>query len=1036
MTPAVHPTLAQAAEPIVEGRWTIDPQVSPYLLAAGMLAAGVAVFYLYRAQRRVASGVAIAALTVIRVLLVALVFAMLLGVGWVFSRTGRSDGTLWLVLDASQSMDRPDPHASPVEKLRWADALGLLPAGVRPAAADRQAARLAALQGDLLYFQALTGQPVEERDAKAKVEEMARGLKRWNSLLTDVAEAVDKDAADKGGSVGGDPDVSRSLRSAADTAARGIEKVEARSRPEETAGDLPWAELAVTLRRAGEALTGRADKADQALLDRDDPRVVGAVEKVGKMTRAELARDVVGRQGKRGPAGSGNGGFEELFPKQKLKVVAFGDAPQVTIPEQNQAGQAVRSALAKPAAPVTDLSAGLQAVYDQVGQGEPAAVVVVSDGRQTRGDADAAEVVRRLAGRGVRVYALALGTDRVAPDAAVEAIDAPDWVFKGDTVKLTALVRLDNLAGKTVQVELHRVRTVDGAPQDTLVDTKEVRVQRDRDVVSFTEKKDALPEPGLYDYRVVIKDVPDEVVTANNAQVARVWVKEDKLAVLMIEDQPRWEFRYAANYLARDNRVRLQTMLLQPARIGYDPDPRKNIAPPPPRKPTTDDADARQDFQVLPETQEEWYRWEVIVLGDVPPERIPRPQQEMIVKAVRDRGATLVVLAGPLAMPAAWGTGRGEYPLAELFPCDPSPDWTPGVLGAHLKVGYHPAVAPDGERHPLTQFGIEDEQNRRVWDTIGRDPNLAWYWHSEYTQAKGGASVIWSIADDLPGSSRAAAAANPADANAGPTALELARRRALLATMNAGLGKVMYLAGDATWRLRQVHGVNYHERFWGQVVRWSVDAALPGGGRLVRFGSDKPRYVGGEQAVVTTQVRNKDLVPQPGLKVKVQARALATAVEPGSTSKTLVDAEMTEVPGAPGRYQAVLASMPAGQVELSLKGPEVERLLADDPKATQRTLAVEVVKTLNLEMKNVNADWRSLASLSAAGGGAALNGAYADVLAGHVPELNYTTTTAEQIGLFTDPRERYARVSHWAFLVAFVTLATAEWVIRKMAGLV
>ena len=33
--------------------------------------------------------------------------------------------------------------------------------------------------------------------------------------------------------------------------------------------------------------------------------------------------------------------------------------------------------------------------------------------------------------------------------------------------------------------------------------------------------------------------------------------------VLIIEDQPRWEYRYLANYLQRDQRVKLQTILLR-----------------------------------------------------------------------------------------------------------------------------------------------------------------------------------------------------------------------------------------------------------------------------------------------------------------------------------------------------------------------------------------------------------------------------------------------------------------------------------------
>jgi len=53
-----------------------------------------------------------------------------------------------------------------------------------------------------------------------------------------------------------------------------------------------------------------------------------------------------------------------------------------------------------------------------------------------------------------------------------------------------------------------------------------------------------------------------------------------------------------------------------------------------------------------------------------------------------------------------------------------------------------------------------------------------------------------------------------------------------------------------------------------------------------------------------------------------------------------------------------------------------------------------------------------------------------------VPRLNYQTERVEQVGLFTAPGDRYARLSHWVFLAAFVALAGTEWIIRKAAGLV
>lgn len=1053
MPPQELTFLAQA-EPVVKTDWNVLPQLSPWLLGLFFVLSAAAAIYLYKAQRRVASRGAVVALTTIRTLLILLMFLVLLGPGCVFTRTGKSNGTLWLMIDQSQSMDRPDPQATPVEKLRWADALGLLPDGARPGALDRHAARLNVLRADVTYFQNLTAVPVEAKDHRKRVEEVVRGLKRWNSQLTGVADAVDVDPTVKD-PVAPDANVSKTLRSTADTVARAIEKFDTRRKPEDTQHDLAWNDVRVAIGEAAGRLAEAADKADQAIVARNDPKVAEAINKVGKTTRAELAERAITQRRKTGSGtgGSGTGGFDELMPKQSVKVMGFGERPQAMIPEDpDKAKQTVRTALEKPAAPVTDVASGLQAIHDQVSQDEPVSVVLVSDGRQNRRDADSAEAVRRLTARGVRVYALALGTPQVAPDAAVETVDAPDWVFKGDTLKVTSLMRLDGLVGKTVTAELHRTRVAGGKPpaggaEDTLIESREIKVDRERDTVSFAERKESLPEPGLYDYRVRIKAVPDEAVAANNSQTVRVSVKEDKLTVLMVEDQPRWEFRYVRSYLERDGRVRLQAMLLQPARIGWDPDPKRNIAPPPPRKPSTDEADGRTDFQVLPETQDEWYRWKFIVIGDVPPERLPKAQQEMIVKAVTDGGATLLVLSGPLNMPAAWGTSRQEHPLAALFPCEPSNEWTPARLQAHLKVGYHPVVAPDGEKHLLSQFGIDDEQTAQVWQTIGTDPNLAWYWHSEYTQARGGASVIWAIADGAAAGPAARPPPAASQANASPTTapsddpgkttpLEFAQRRALLATLNAGLGKVMYMSGDASWRLRQVDGTNYHDRFWGQVIRWVVGGDLPAGGRFVRFGSDKPRYVGGEQATVTARIVNTDLVPQRGLKVRVRARALGPAGKTDPAAEAVVDADMTEVPDAPGQYRATLGNLPAGQVELTLRGPEVEKLLADDPTATHKALTVEAANALNLEQRNVNADHRALGSLTSIGGGVTVGGAYADVLAEHIPELNYTTTSAEQVSLFADPKERYTRTAHWAFLAVFVGLISAEWIIRKMSGLV
>jgi hypothetical protein len=88
------------------------------------------------------------------------------------------------------------------------------------------------------------------------------------------------------------------------------------------------------------------------------------------------------------------------------------------------------------------------------------------------------------------------------------------------------------------------------------------------------------------------------------------------------------------------------------------------------------------------------------------------------------------------------------------------------------------------------------------------------------------------------------------------------------------------------------------------------------------------------------------------------------------------------------------------------------------------------------EGANLNTDFPALARVAEAGGGIAVRGPHADVLASHLPTLSQTSENVEELGLFSNPRHRPTRVAHWLFLVLFVGLLTAEWVIRKAGGLV
>jgi hypothetical protein len=989
----IHLLSLLADEPPVVSPLKIDPAVSIWLLLLIFAAAGVLIFYLYRAQRLIASPRAVIALTAIRIALLVLVLVLMLRPAWQWVRTSETTGTLWLLLDQSTSMNEKDPQSTPIERLRLASSLDLLPDTLHACQTDHTAAELWALRCEWTQLQP---SPANANDKQQTVTDeistLADTVDGWSKRLQDEVEKIQAGA------------VASQVRQIATESAAAGRQARSRSTFESANRDIPWRNITAELDAQVDALRNVATQEDTAFLaaHANDAAVTAALAKVAGDRRCDLAGGVLA-------TGSGAGaGMAPVLAARNTRLIAFSQQPQV-VPEGGKAdlSKAIQTAL-EPAGNATDVADGLRFVSQQIAPGEQASVLLVSDGRVNQGG-DVVEPARALAAQGAHVFTMLVGSEKIAVDAAVEPIDAPDWVYKDDTVRASAMIRLDGLAHKPVTIDFRR----DGeklAAQTITADSDHV-TQR----VTFTDKP---TDSKSYKYEIYAEPSPGESTLANNIQSARVAVKQDKLHILVIEDQPRWEYRYLTNYLLRDKRVLLQTVLLEPAHIA-------GIEPPAPTMAVATNTDTT-DCQILPATQDEWSGFDMIVIGDVAPESLSAEAQRNIAAAVRDRGTTLIILAGPLNMPSRYA----RTPLADLIPVSLGSNWSAEVLQSQLVHGFAPRPAPEGAGSLLCQLGLDEDSTAALWADA---PD--WYWHSEQTQAKPSATVLWQITDSKNNPNAPAAqpqtaspdSANLGNANAASDTLMAAREHALLATMSVGLGRVLYLASDSTWRFRQVDGSNLHERFWGQVIRWAAGNDLPAGGKFVRFGANKPHYVAGDNVSVTAHILGPDLTPLTGQDVQL----VATTADGHEVSVT----QMHDQPDLAGFYQANLPSLPAGQITLSLRGPQVEQLLNQDPTATQKTLTIAMQAQPNLEEQNINTDRSTMERIAQAGDGIMLTAADADTLAAHIPGLRKTVTTVQQAGIFTDPNDPNTRLTHWIFFGLFIALITAEWIVRKSAGM-
>ncbi len=458
-------------------------------------------------------------------------------------------------------------------------------------------------------------------------------------------------------------------------------------------------------------------------------------------------------------------------------------------------------------------------------------VVLLTDGRQN-GPSDPAPALDRLAALGVPVYPVMIGSTVPPRDAAIATVKAHESIFRGDVATVAATLKLDGYAGREVSVTLDRPG---GSPmRQTLVAPAGPGA---RPVVTFQVPLD---EIGNVPLSVAVGPMPGDSRADNDRRNFTVQVSDDKARVLLLDGDARWEFRYLRNALARDPRIALDSVVFhQPDSAGAIKPAYESTLPLQP-----DPAEKKPD---------PLGRFDAMIVGDVDPVDISSKDWDRLEAYVALRGGTLIVSAGPRhwAALAAHETLRKLLPIVEPD-LVPAARFSAGAAAAALPPGaaIEPAAGRDLTAWPMLQLGHEMDQNRIIWEGL---PRLPWLVAG---RSKPGATALLTVQDD---SSAVVMAAQP-----------------------YGLGKVLWIGTDGTWRFRFRVGDGYHHRFWGQVVRWASLGRLAAGNALVRFGPDRPRPREGES--VRLQARISDGVDGVGNDLLVAARVYKVDSQTGAAA--------------------------------------------------------------------------------------------------------------------------------------------------------
>ena len=986
---------------------------------------------LYNLERQTVSRRAGMGLAALRVALVLLVVVMLTQPVRSLELQHKLKRFVAVLLDDSASMHLADRQLTPSEKLRLGEMLSIVDSQ-RPSRLDAAWQQLERVrqklteEGDRL-------QGIKEPD---RPRQLAARRKEMSELLTKARETVAGQAGAIGAALAGKVGMDQRTRDLLNdakgkldayvrerigAAARIVEETDGAKLAQQYAALLDAVLRAATaLKEVNPRLSEAAGKLDTAFYDSLSAERRQKIDAVGLRARFDLAREVLLHKpvtdfaaGKTDPSL-----LEKLQENYDVRIYKFASAPSdVSAADLENAPQTPASTqpASQPAErQQTDLAASMEKVMTDIPVSQLAGVILLSDGRH-----NAAKRPEELAGKlglqGVPVCSVVMGGEKAPCDAAVMSVDSPDTVYAKDKIYVSADVKLDGLAGKSVRMTLF-----DGEKQ---VDTRTVIVPEKED--RFRTKVQLSDEPkdvGAHNYKLVVDSFEGEVFANNNEYPFTVSVTEDKTKLLVVEGRPRWEFRYLKNLFAdRDLSVKLQYVLLQPDQIAGRTErpkvPASATRPAIEVEATSLPGDAREPMKDE-DVVKEWMKFDVVILGDVDPNALRPVDAEALRKFVVDRGGTLIVIAGAWHMPHNYVDSN----LANLLPVtfkplvrSLAPEGKAAPVPAAPEMSFRIALTAEGRESVIMRQAVDRDENLRIWNSMSEI-----YWRYPIEEAKPGASVLaYALPPSPPKFMEPSSAPGEAsDDELAQRRREFERKNALIITQNVPMGQVMFLSFDRTWRMRYREGDTYHHKFWGQVLRWATAGKLPAGTDFVKLGTDRARYPAHANITVRAKVVKQDFSP-------VVSEQMAVKVSSGQ--QLVLRRKLRYLPGSPGMYSSEIGELPTGTYRVELDSPDASAVLAADKTANVQKVWTEfsVDPYTPAEQVQLDADRGLPSRLASLTGGVVVEPAQAQ-------EVQSALGPGTQV---LRERQQYVIWDSWPLLVLIVLLATVEWLTRKKVGL-
>jgi hypothetical protein len=588
--------------------------------------------------------------------------------------------------------------------------------------------------------------------------------------------------------------------------------------------------------------------------------------------------------------------------------------------------------------PATAIAASLEAVAKS-GATTPAGIVLLTDGIENTSSKRIEAVLQDLSARGIPVFPVPIGLEE-PDDISIRNIVMQEVAFSGDSVPVQVQVLSKGYEKRTARLTIQL--------NDRQVFQRSIRLQGGLQFEDVEFNVD-LYEKGAARVAVLIEPFDDEISVANNRVERSIRVVNEKVNVLYIEGNNRWEFRYLSAILKRD--PRLNTTFIS---SSAGPEFARN---------------SPEYIERFPSKREEAFKYDLVILGDVDAAFFTAEELGLLEELIRDRGASLLVLCGPMHTPSSYSGTPVETLLPVRF--DAEAEWE------MTSESVYPVLTPEGRSSMVMLLENDPDENDRIWSRVAPLDHLP-----PLLGVKPGATVLATLSDAASGS----------------------QGYPLVAWHRYGTGKCMSMASDRLWRLRFKTGDKYHWRVWSQSIQFLTLSRLMGEHKRIRLETDRTLYEDGEQVRLYAHVLDEDFEPvvQPSFEISVNGADGNALREPVSLQPDRT---------SPGLYEGYFTAPVAGRYRLEAN---------EDSKEISNTTEFQVA-VVNRELSDTHMRRDGLQRIAQLTGGKLLAPEELPEL-GRLLDAGPITTTVRS--------ERPLWDSGWVAAL-LVGLLGMEWILRR-----